>query len=66
MPTGRKFSHSFQTKRTQSTLPGVVRSQKIAGILKEIGDEMSKDLTTVTNEETTVIKDYEELIAAKR
>ena len=63
---GRKFSRSFQIKRTQSTLPGVVRSQKIAGILKEIGDEMSKDLTTATNEETTAIKEYEELIAAKR
>ena len=30
----------------------------------EIGDEMSKDLTTATNEETTAIKDYEELTAA--
>ena len=29
-------------------------------------DEMSKDLTTATNEETTAIKDYEELIAAKK
>ena len=66
MPVGRKFYYSFQMKRTQSTLPGVVRSQETTGILKEIGDEMSKDLTTATNEETTAIKDYEELIAAKR
>ena len=64
--TGREFSRSFQIKRTQSTLPGVVRSQEITGILKEIGDEMSKDLTTATNQETTAIKEYEELIAAKR
>ena len=31
-----------------------------------MGDEMSKDLTTATNEETTAIKDYEELAAAKK
>ena len=30
---------------------------EITGILKEMGDEMSKDLTTATNEETTAIKD---------
>ena len=44
----------------------MVKSQETTGIPKEIGDEMWKDLTTVTNEETTVIKDYEELIAAKK
>ena len=39
---------------------------EITGILKEMGDEMSKDLTTATNEETTAIKGYEELAAAKK
>jgi len=31
-----------------------------------VHDEMSNDLTTATNQETTAIKDYEELIAAKK
>ena len=35
------------------------QSGEITGILKEMGDEMSKDLTTATVEETTAIKDYE-------
>ena len=42
------------------------QSGEIKGILKKVHDEMPKDLTTATNEETTAIKDYEELIAAKK
>ena len=41
----------------------VVRSK---GILKKVHDEMPKDLTTATNEETTAIKDYAELIVVKK
>ena len=42
------------------------QSGEIKGILKKVHDKMSKDLTTATNEETTAIKDYEELIADKK
>merc|ERR1712157_388196 len=39
------------------------QSGEIIGILKEMGDEMSRDLTTATKEETTAIMDHEELAA---
>ena len=42
------------------------QSDEITGILKEMGDDMSKDLTIVTNDEVTVIRDSEELIDAKK
>ena len=42
------------------------QSGEITGILKEMCDEMSKQLTTGTDEETTALKDYEELAAAKK
>ena len=42
------------------------QSGEITGILKEMCDEMSKQLTTGTDEETTALKDYEELTAAKK
>ena len=41
------------------------QSGEMKGILKKVHYEMSKDLTAI-NEETTAIKDEEELIAAKK
>jgi len=42
------------------------KSGEIAGILKEINDDMSKSLADITSTEETAIKDYEELMAAKK
>merc|ERR1712048_376920 len=42
------------------------QSGEITGILKEMGGEMSRDLASATSEEETSIKDYEELMAAKK
>jgi len=44
----------------------VPQSGEITGILKQMGDEMSKDLADATAAETTAIQVYEELMAAKK
>merc|ERR1719172_573481 len=41
-------------------------SGEIVGILKQLGDEMSKDLADVIAKEEAAIKAYEELMAAKK
>eukprot|EP00444_Apocalathium_aciculiferum_P033393 CAMPEP_0183493264 /NCGR_PEP_ID=MMETSP0370-20130417/183357_1 /TAXON_ID=268820 /ORGANISM="Peridinium aciculiferum, Strain PAER-2" /LENGTH=1097 /DNA_ID=CAMNT_0025686605 /DNA_START=63 /DNA_END=3353 /DNA_ORIENTATION=- len=41
------------------------QSGAITGILKQLGDEMSKDLSDVTATEESSVKTYEELMAAK-
>merc|ERR1719498_2133828 len=41
------------------------QSGEIAGILKQLGDEMSADLADATKTENTAIKVYDELMAAK-
>jgi chromosome segregation ATPase len=42
------------------------QSGAITGILKQMHDEMAKDLSDITAEETAAVKSYEELIAAKK
>eukprot|EP00928_Gymnodinium_smaydae_P079135 TRINITY_DN63142_c0_g1_i1.p1 TRINITY_DN63142_c0_g1~~TRINITY_DN63142_c0_g1_i1.p1 ORF type:complete len:707 (-),score=261.30 TRINITY_DN63142_c0_g1_i1:77-2197(-) len=49
-----------------STEQGSPQSGQITGILKQMGDEMSKDLSDATAEETDSIKAYEDLSAAKK
>eukprot|EP00413_Alexandrium_margalefii_P039653 CAMPEP_0204590630 /NCGR_PEP_ID=MMETSP0661-20131031/49898_1 /ASSEMBLY_ACC=CAM_ASM_000606 /TAXON_ID=109239 /ORGANISM="Alexandrium margalefi, Strain AMGDE01CS-322" /LENGTH=715 /DNA_ID=CAMNT_0051600679 /DNA_START=48 /DNA_END=2195 /DNA_ORIENTATION=+ len=44
----------------------VPRSGEITGILKEMGDTMSKGLADATTAEAAAIKSYEELMAAKK
>eukprot|EP00932_Pfiesteria_piscicida_P012311 SRR837773.2366.p1 GENE.SRR837773.2366~~SRR837773.2366.p1 ORF type:complete len:679 (+),score=347.26 SRR837773.2366:203-2038(+) len=41
-------------------------SGQITGILKQLGDEMSKDLADITATEDSAIKTYEELMSAKK
>lgn len=43
----------------------VPQSGEILGILKELKDEMTKDLNDATDTENGAIKDYEDLVAAK-
>ena len=43
-----------------------LRSGEIPGILKEMGDEMGRNLASATSGEETSIKDSEELMAAKK
>jgi len=42
------------------------QSGEITGILKQMGDEMSKDLADATAEEKAAISNYEDLMAAKK
>lgn len=42
------------------------QSGEIVGILKTIEDEMSQSLADITSDETSAVKSYEELIAAKK
>eukprot|EP00928_Gymnodinium_smaydae_P093694 TRINITY_DN779_c0_g2_i1.p1 TRINITY_DN779_c0_g2~~TRINITY_DN779_c0_g2_i1.p1 ORF type:complete len:709 (-),score=279.62 TRINITY_DN779_c0_g2_i1:98-2224(-) len=42
------------------------QSGEVVGILKQLGDEMSKDLGDATTDEKDSIKSYEELVAAKK
>jgi len=42
------------------------QSGEITGILKQMGDEMSKDLADATAEEESAIANYEQLMAAKK
>ena len=42
------------------------QSGEITGILKEMGDEMAKELSTATGEESTAIKEYEFAAAKKK
>jgi len=44
----------------------IPQSGQITGILKQLGDEMTKNLDDATKDENAAIKSYEELMAAKK
>jgi hypothetical protein len=61
----REMLTSFLTQGQGQTAGYVPQSGQIVGILKEMSDTMEKSLATATAEETSAIKDFDELMAAK-
>jgi chromosome segregation ATPase len=61
----REMLTSFLTQGQGETAGYVPQSGQIVGILKEMTDTMEKSLATATAEETSAIKDFDELMAAK-
>jgi peptidoglycan hydrolase CwlO-like protein len=61
----REMLTSFLTQGQGETAGYVPQSGQIVGIFKEMTDTMEKSLATATAEETSAIKDFDELMAAK-
>eukprot|EP00427_Karlodinium_veneficum_P059989 CAMPEP_0169380340 /NCGR_PEP_ID=MMETSP1017-20121227/40815_1 /TAXON_ID=342587 /ORGANISM="Karlodinium micrum, Strain CCMP2283" /LENGTH=711 /DNA_ID=CAMNT_0009479771 /DNA_START=54 /DNA_END=2186 /DNA_ORIENTATION=- len=61
----REMLTSFLTQGQGETAGYVPQGGQIVGILKEMTDTMEKSLSTATEEETSAIKDFDELMAAK-